>query len=69
MGSVQWNEHRGECGMREGWQLSRKGKDVLGRVYSSCRCHGFRAMERAPGRMWNAGGLAVVEKGWCGRNG
>ncbi|KAJ1112696.1 hypothetical protein NDU88_000957 [Pleurodeles waltl] len=26
-------------------------------------------MERAPGRMWNAGGLAVVEKGWCGRNG
>ncbi|KAJ1165624.1 hypothetical protein NDU88_006043 [Pleurodeles waltl] len=45
------------------------GKDVLGRVDGSCRCHGFRAMERAPGRMWNAGGLAVVEKGGCGRNG
>ncbi|KAJ1170388.1 hypothetical protein NDU88_002265 [Pleurodeles waltl] len=46
-----------------------KGKHVLGRVDGSCRCHGFRAMERAPGRMWNAGGLAVVEKGGCGRNG
>ncbi|KAJ1191448.1 hypothetical protein NDU88_000764 [Pleurodeles waltl] len=46
-----------------------KGKDVLGRVDGSCRCHGCRAMERAPWRMWNAGGLAVVEKGWCGRNG
>ncbi|KAJ1180546.1 hypothetical protein NDU88_005767 [Pleurodeles waltl] len=46
-----------------------QGKDVLGRVAGSCRCHGFRAMERAPGRMWNAGGLAVVERGWCGRNG
>ncbi|KAJ1111262.1 hypothetical protein NDU88_008598 [Pleurodeles waltl] len=42
---------------------------LLGRVDGLCRCHGFRAMERAPGRMWNAGGLAVVEKGWCGRNG
>ncbi|KAJ1136229.1 hypothetical protein NDU88_002646 [Pleurodeles waltl] len=46
-----------------------KGKDVLGRVDGSCRCHGFRAMERAIGGMWNAGGLAVVERGWCGRNG
>ncbi|KAJ1155980.1 hypothetical protein NDU88_008705 [Pleurodeles waltl] len=46
-----------------------KGKDVLGRVDGSCRCHGFRAMEQAIGGMWNAGGLAVVERGWCGRNG
>ncbi|KAJ1114558.1 hypothetical protein NDU88_002793 [Pleurodeles waltl] len=137
MGSVQWNEPSGECGMREGWQLWRevgaggtgegaviriylrikdllyiddpdlsvatrvpedvieaynqlllpyarslrflsryrfvnfvvKGKDVLGHVDGSCCCHGFRAMERAIGGMWNAGGLAVVERGWCGRNG
>ncbi|KAJ1166008.1 hypothetical protein NDU88_006420 [Pleurodeles waltl] len=46
-----------------------KGKDVLGRVDGLCRCHGFRAMERAIGGKWNAGGLAVVERGWCGRNG
>ncbi|KAJ1169878.1 hypothetical protein NDU88_001766 [Pleurodeles waltl] len=28
-----------------------------------CRCHGHRAMERRPSGMWNAGGLAVAEKG------
>ncbi|KAJ1119650.1 hypothetical protein NDU88_007835 [Pleurodeles waltl] len=71
-----WNAGRlavvekGWCG-RNGYRFVNfvvKGKDVLGRVDGSCRCHGLRGMERAPGRMWNAGGLAVVEKGWCGRN-
>ncbi|KAJ1192602.1 hypothetical protein NDU88_001909 [Pleurodeles waltl] len=68
-GSVQWNKHHGECGMQECWQLWKRETDVLGRVDGLCRCHGFRAMERAPWRMWNAGGLAVVEKVGAGGTG